>query len=104
MPLDPLKPIVIRSLVNRVKAGDPLVIFPEGRITVTGSLMKVYDGAGLIADKSEAMVIPVRITGLEQTPLTRLSRAQVRRRWFPKVTGTLLEPVKLARAPTLKCH
>jgi len=102
MPLDPLKPIVIRSLVNRVKAGDPLVIFPEGRITVTGSLMKVYDGAGLIADKSEAMVIPVRITGLEQTPFTRLSRAQVRRRWFPKVTVMLLEPVKLAVAPTLK--
>jgi acyl-[acyl-carrier-protein]-phospholipid O-acyltransferase/long-chain-fatty-acid--[acyl-carrier-protein] ligase len=84
MPLDPLKPIVIRSLVNKVRAGDPLVIFPEGRITVTGSLMKMYDGVGLIADKSDAMVVPVRITGLEQTPFTRLSRAQVRRRWFAR--------------------
>jgi acyl-[acyl-carrier-protein]-phospholipid O-acyltransferase/long-chain-fatty-acid--[acyl-carrier-protein] ligase len=102
VPLDPLKPILIRSLVNMVKEGEPLVIFPEGRITVTGSLMKVYDGAGLIADKSDAMVIPVRITGLEQTPFTRLSRRQVRRRWFPKVTVTVLEPVKLTVAPNLK--
>ena len=102
IPLDPLKPIVIRSLVNSVKAGNPLVIFPEGRLTVTGSLMKVYDGAGLIADRSDAMIVPVRISGLEQTPFTRLSRAQVSGRWFPKVTVTVLEPVKLTVAATLK--
>ena len=64
--------------------------------------MKVYDGAGLIADKSDAMVVPVRIDGLEETPFSRLSRAQVRRRWFPKVTVTVLEPVKLTVDPALK--
>ena len=57
--------------------------------------MKVYDGAGLIADKTGAMVVPVRIDGLEQTPFSRLSREQVRRRLFPKVKVTVLEPVKL---------
>ena len=96
------RPLATRTLINAVKAGEPLVIFPEGRLTVTGSLMKVYDGAGLIADKSDAMVVPVRIDGLEATPFTRLSRAQVRRRWFPKVTVTVLEPVKLAVPPALK--
>ena len=64
--------------------------------------MKVYDGAGLIADKSEAAIVPVRIDGLEQTPFTRLEHEQVRRRWFPKVVVTILEPVKLAIDPALK--
>ena len=102
IPLDPLKPMATRTLINAVKAGETLVIFPEGRLTVTGSLMKVYDGAGLIADKSDAMVVPVRIDGLEATPFSRLSKIQVRRRWLPKVVVTVLEPVKLAVDPALK--
>ena len=102
MPLDPTRPMATRTLINAVKAGETLIIFPEGRLTVTGSLMKVYDGAGLIADKSDAMVVPVRIDGLEATPFSRLSPEQVRRRWFPKVRVTVLEPVKLAVDPELK--
>jgi acyl-[acyl-carrier-protein]-phospholipid O-acyltransferase/long-chain-fatty-acid--[acyl-carrier-protein] ligase len=102
MPLDPTKPMATRTLINAVKSGETLIIFPEGRLTVTGSLMKVYDGAGLIADKSDAMVVPVRLDGLEATHFSRLSRGQVRRRWFPKVTVTVLEPVKLTVDPNLK--
>ena len=102
LPLDPLKPMAVRTLIDAVKAGDALIIFPEGRITVTGSLMKVYDGAAMIADKSNAEIVPVRIEGLEQTPFSRLSKAQVRRRWFPKVRVTVLEPVKLTVDPDLK--
>ena len=102
IPLDPTKPMATRTLINAVKGGEALIIFPEGRITVTGSLMKVYDGAALIADKTDAEVVPVRIEGLEQTPFTRLSHSQVRRRWFPKVKVTVLEPVKLAVDPALK--
>src|SRR3954447_18327245 len=102
LPLDPMKPMATRTLINAVKGGEALIIFPEGRITVTGSLMKVYDGAALIADKSDAEVVPVRIEGLEQTPFSRLSKGQVRRKWFPKVTVTVLEPVKLTVDPALK--
>jgi acyl-[acyl-carrier-protein]-phospholipid O-acyltransferase/long-chain-fatty-acid--[acyl-carrier-protein] ligase len=102
MPLDPTKPMGTRTLINAVKAGDPLIIFPEGRITVTGSLMKIYDGAGLIADKTGAMVVPVRLEGLDATPFTRLHRGQIKRRWFPKVKVTVLEPVRLAVDPALK--
>ena len=102
MALDPLRPFSVRDLINAVRDGNMLVIFPEGRITVTGSLMKVYDGAGLIADKSNALVVPVRIEGLEQTPFSRLSRGQVRQRWFPKVKVTILDPIKLTIDPALR--
>ncbi|MDO9425900.1 MAG: acyl-[ACP]--phospholipid O-acyltransferase [Methylobacterium sp.] len=102
MPLDPTRPLATRTLIKAVRDGETLIIFPEGRLTVTGSLMKVYDGAGLIADKSDAWVVPVKIDGLEKTAFSRLSRAQVRRRWWPKVTVTILPPVKLVIDPALK--
>ncbi|WP_375465527.1 acyl-[ACP]--phospholipid O-acyltransferase, partial [uncultured Methylobacterium sp.] len=102
MPLDPTRPLATRTLINAVKGGETLIIFPEGRLTVTGSLMKVYDGAGLIADKSGAMVVPVRIEGLEKTAFSRLSRAQVKRRWWPKVIVTVMPPVALTVDPALK--
>ncbi len=102
MALDPLRPFSVRDLINAVRDGNMLAIFPEGRITVTGSLMKVYDGAAMIADKSDAMVVPVRIEGPETTFFSRLKSSQVRRRLFPKITVTILEPVKFQVDPELK--
>src|SRR5262249_10240042 len=102
LPLDPMKPMATRTLINAVKGGEALIIFPEGRITVTGSLMKVYDGAAMIADKAEAEIVPGRIEGIEPTPFSRLSKGKVRRKWFPKVTVTVLEPVRLTVDPELR--
>jgi acyl-[acyl-carrier-protein]-phospholipid O-acyltransferase/long-chain-fatty-acid--[acyl-carrier-protein] ligase len=102
MALDPLKPFSLRALISAVRDGNTLVIFPEGRITVTGSLMKVYDGAAMIADKSDAMVVPVRIEGPEVSIFSRLKSSQVRRRLFPKITVTVLEPVALKVDPEIK--
>ena len=95
LPLNPAKPMSTRTLIKIVQGGDPLVIFPEGRITVTGGLMKVYDGAAMVADKTGSMVVPVRIEGLEKSYFSRLTALHVRRRLFPKIKVTILEPVKL---------
>ncbi|MEM9029276.1 MAG: acyl-[ACP]--phospholipid O-acyltransferase, partial [Pseudomonadota bacterium] len=88
--LDPTRPLATRHLVHEVKKGETLVIFPEGRLTVTGGLMKVYDGAAMIADKADAVVIPVRITGLERSFWSYLRKSQTRKQWFPKVTVEIL--------------
>ncbi len=90
-PLDPTNPMALKSLIKAVRADRHCVIFPEGRITVTGALMKVYEGPGMIADKADAMLVPVRIDGAQYTPFSRL-KGKLRLRWFPKITVTILEP------------
>ncbi len=91
-PLDPSKPLAARGLIGEVRQGKRLVIFPEGRITVTGSLMKIYDGAAMIAEKADATVTPVRLDGPERTPFSRLTAKQIGRRWLPKIKVTILPP------------
>jgi acyl-[acyl-carrier-protein]-phospholipid O-acyltransferase/long-chain-fatty-acid--[acyl-carrier-protein] ligase len=99
-PMDPARPMATKSLIRAIRDGRQCVIFPEGRLNVTGgALMKVYDGPALIADKGEAPVLPVRIDGVEFTPFSHLGGRQgvgLRRRWFPKVTITLYEARRLA--------
>ena len=95
--MDPTNPFSLKSLIKYLNENNRVVIFPEGRITKTGALMKIYNGPGLVADKSNADVLPVRIDGAQYTPFSRL-RDVVRLRWFPKITLTLLPPRKL-KAP-----
>ncbi len=93
IPIDPTNPLALRVLVDELKKGRKVVIFPEGRLTVTGALMKVYEGPGAIAQMAKARVLPVRIEGALYTPFSRM-RGKLRLRWFPKITITFLPPVR----------
>lgn len=89
--IDPTNPMSTKSLIGAVREGRSLVIFPEGRITVTGALMKIYEGPGMVADRSDAVVVPVRIDGAQFTPFSRL-KGKLRLHWFPAITITVLPP------------
>lgn len=98
-PLDPTSPLAIKGLVREVQSGKHCVIFPEGRLTTTGALMKVYEGPGMLADKADAPVVPIRLDGLQHSYFTRL-KGRMRRRLFPKVTITVLPPRDFATPDT----
>ena len=91
--VDPTNPMSMKSLIKLVREGRRCVIFPEGRLTVTGALMKVFEGPGMIADKADAPLVPIRVDGAQYTHFSRL-KGKARLRWFPKITVTVLAPQK----------
>jgi len=93
-PMDPVNPLSIKAFIKDLEQDKRAVIFPEGRITVTGTLMKIYDGPGLIALKSGAMILPIRIDGAQYSIFSRLKGIE-RRQLFPKIKLTLLAPQKI---------
>ena len=100
-PMDPTHPLSLKDLIHYLENDTKTVIFPEGRITVTGSLMKVYDGTGMVADKSQAAVLPVRISGAQYTHFSKLHRI-VRLRLFPKITIQILPPEIISAPENLR--
>jgi 1-acyl-sn-glycerol-3-phosphate acyltransferase len=53
----------IRSALKSLKAGMPLVIFPEGGRTPDGEIKPFMPGAFFLAIKAQADIVPVALTG-----------------------------------------
>ena len=56
-PVDINSPFAVKHMAEYLQKGGRLVLFPEGRLSRTGSLMKLFDGTGFLIAKTHAKVI-----------------------------------------------
>jgi acyl-[acyl-carrier-protein]-phospholipid O-acyltransferase / long-chain-fatty-acid--[acyl-carrier-protein] ligase len=99
--VEPARPLEIKRLARGVQRGSAVAIFPEGRVTTTGGLMKVYGAAGVIAARCDADIIPVAIGGSLVSRFACVG-GNFPRRWLPRVTLTIRPAIKLPELPSLR--
>jgi acyl-[acyl-carrier-protein]-phospholipid O-acyltransferase/long-chain-fatty-acid--[acyl-carrier-protein] ligase len=96
--LDLNNPQSMKRVLRLLRAGRPVVLFPEGRIVDNGAVMKIYPVPALIALKSGASVLPVHVEGARQW-FSRSGSASWLRRWLPAVTLRVFSPTRIDGGP-----
>lgn len=99
-PVDNTSPYAVRDMAACLAGGGRLVLFAEGQISFTGSLMKIYDGTGFLIRKTGAKVITCYLRGANRV---RFVRHRGWRRWFPRVSAHF-SPVLTAPAFAAMSH
>lgn len=83
-PIDNASPYAVKHMAEFLSKGGKLVLFAEGRISKTGTLMKLFDGTGFLIHKTHAKVITAYLRGAQRLPFSPNSGWK---RWFPPVTA-----------------
>lgn len=93
--VDPMNPYSIRDMIRVVKSGKSIAIFPEGRITVTNSLMKIYSGVAFIAMRTGAKLLPIAINGAEKAKGLTYLDGKIPTKLCPDVSLYVGEPFNI---------
>jgi acyl-[acyl-carrier-protein]-phospholipid O-acyltransferase/long-chain-fatty-acid--[acyl-carrier-protein] ligase len=99
-PVDPASPYAVKRMAEFLQGGGRLVLFPEGRLSLTGALMKLFDGTGFLLHKTKAKVITAYLRDAHRLPY---SRHPGWKKCCPRVTAhfsELLTPPRLEHAGT----
>jgi acyl-[acyl-carrier-protein]-phospholipid O-acyltransferase/long-chain-fatty-acid--[acyl-carrier-protein] ligase len=82
-PVEPESPYSVKRMASFLHSGGRLVLFPEGRLSRTGALMKLFDGTGFLLFKTRPKVITCYIRGAYRLPY---SPNGCHKRFFPRVS------------------
>ena len=67
-PIDTSSPYAVKRMAEFLESKGRLVLFAEGRLSRTGTLMKLFDGTGFLLHKTPAKVITGYIRGAHRLP------------------------------------
>jgi acyl-[acyl-carrier-protein]-phospholipid O-acyltransferase/long-chain-fatty-acid--[acyl-carrier-protein] ligase len=84
LPINTSSPYAVKRMAEFLKGGGRLVLFAEGRLSRTGTLMKLFDGTGFLIFKTKARVITAYLRG---AGCLRFSPNPGWKQSFPKVTA-----------------
>jgi acyl-[acyl-carrier-protein]-phospholipid O-acyltransferase/long-chain-fatty-acid--[acyl-carrier-protein] ligase len=103
-PVDTDSPYAVKRVAEYLQRGGKLVLFPEGRLSRTGALMKLYDGTGFLLFKTHAKVVTCYLRGPSRLPF---SPNPNRKKWFPRVTAHfsgILTPPAMTGMSTMRAR
>ncbi|HEX7861076.1 MAG TPA: AMP-binding protein [Verrucomicrobiae bacterium] len=83
-PIDTASPYAVKHMAEFLQGGGRMVLFPEGRLSRTGTLMKLFDGTGFLIFKTKAKVITCYLRGAKRIIN---SPNEDKKLMFPKITA-----------------
>jgi len=65
--VDSTRPVAARSLLQALRQGDSVMVFPEGRISQNGKPLKAMPGVAWLSGRSGAPVLKLRLRGADRS-------------------------------------
>ena len=93
-PIDTNSPYAVKRMAEHLQANGRLVLFAEGRLSRTSTLMKLFDGTGFLLHKTGAKVITCYLRGAFRLPA---SPNPAPKKWFPTITAHFSEVLIAAK-------
>src|SRR5437764_170034 len=82
-----------RTTLQHLRAGEAIVVFPEGELSAEHALQPASSGAAMLAYRADCPIVPIAITGTERVSWPWLF---VRPLFGPKISVRFGEPFRLA--------